>query len=89
MNSCRLVLCLIMLTLLVTCLAAAAKLRTTPKYERIQVGMTMAEVDDIIHLERGRYRGISLHTMKDGTQEGACTCDEGVIIVCFNLKNRT
>src|SRR5262245_24156570 len=31
---------LILLTLLATCLLAAAKLRATPKYDRIQVGMT-------------------------------------------------
>lgn len=44
MRSRRLILGLIVLTLLVTVLAAAAKLRATPKYDRIQVGMTMIEV---------------------------------------------
>jgi hypothetical protein len=44
----RLILCLILLTLLATCLAAAAKLRATPKYDRIQVGMAEAEVFDFL-----------------------------------------
>src|ERR1700752_4997 len=40
MRSRRVILGLILLTLVATSLAAAAKLRATPKYDRIQVGMT-------------------------------------------------
>ena len=54
MRSRGLILCLIILTLLTTCLAAAAKLRATPKYDRIQVGQP---VDLKLKIGGGAFAG--------------------------------
>src|SRR5262245_62043904 len=47
MRSRRLILCLIVLTVAVFCLVAARKLTATPKYDRIQVGVTT--LSELLH----------------------------------------
>ena len=44
----HLIICLIALTALAACIGAATKLRETPMYDRIQIGMTGRDVEEAV-----------------------------------------
>jgi hypothetical protein len=85
------ILLMIAVVLLATCLLAAAKLRATPKYDRVQVGMTLEEIEEILdspHRETSKVsfeadaRGSTL--LRTSTLISAeWLTDEGVVLVHF------
>lgn len=81
MNARGIILGLIVLALVVTVLAASVKLRATPKYDRIQVGMNYAEVNGIFE-DYDRWGWAHCRSGRGPWEvERQFDCDEGAVVV--------
>lgn len=70
---------LIVITLVVFCLLAAVKLRATPKYDRVQPGMSDSEIVAILGQSDGGWNNSEYTTW---------TCDEGQITIRYKWQSR-
>src|SRR5262245_61345576 len=77
MTSRRIILGLIVLTVVAFGLLAAAKLSATPKFDRIQVGMTAGETGGIL----GPPDRVDVSLRDRGL---LWNCDEGTVLVTFD-----
>jgi hypothetical protein len=68
---------LLIITLVAFCLLAAAKLRATPKYDRVQPGMSETEIVAILGQSDGGWNNSEYTTW---------TCDEGQITIRFKWQ---
>lgn len=81
MRSNRLILGLISLTLVVTVLAVSAKLRATPKFHRIQAGMTRGQLREV--LGPGHNWDGYVSPEPEWSDWDGWDYDEGLLMVCL------